>query len=479
MRLARKLVAVLVLGLLLFTIGFDLRDIRNDQRTDEQQLERDLRQAAVGFGASLDVVEQTVGGDAAARVIALRNARGGSQVRRLSAAALEGLLPPNERALLAQQGTLRVILDGGHPQARMAVYQSLLAGGYLEMSQSLDGVHAQIRAAVIDLLWKSLLLFLMAALCAFVLGALFVARPIQTLIGFARRIGQGDLNQRVILSGRDELGELASTLNTMCERLTLARTQLAAQTAEKIAAIEQLRHADRLKTVGQLSAGIAHELGTPLNVVSGHAKMILSGESTVQEVAESADVIIAQTEHIAAIIRQLLDFARPNKPSFAEVDLVSVSRHTVKMLAHLAAEKKVQLVLEEASQPVIARADDGQIGQALLNLIVNALQAVKPKCSVFVRVHHATVVPPNGQEALDWACIDVRDEGPGISSDDLPRIFDPFFTTKAAGEGSGLGLSVSRGIVEEHGGFIDVKSTVLQGSCFSIFLPRAEKRLAS
>lgn len=361
----------------------------------------------------------------------------------------------------------------------MVVYRRLSRDSYIEVSQSLQGLNEQIRAGVRGILLKSAILFVLAALCMIFLGAWFVARPVQTLMAFARRIGEGDLSQRVVLAGHDELSELGATLNTMCERLAEARAQLAAEAAERVAAVQQLRHADRLKTLGQLAAGIAHELGTPLNVVSGHAKMIMSGDFGPDEVRESAGVIKDQIAHITAVIRQLLDFARPSRLVLAPVDVAELVKHTVKLLSHLAAERRVRIVFGEKLEELTARIDAGQIRQALMNLLFNAVQACKPSQAVRVSVRRASDLRPGASDRTGYAVVSVQDEGHGISRDDLPRIFEPFFTTKAAGEGSGLGLSVARGIIEEHGGFIEVDSAPGAGSCFSLYIPLLDNGVSS
>ncbi|HNN92901.1 MAG TPA: ATP-binding protein [Pseudomonadota bacterium] len=475
MRLTWKLVAVFALGMLLLSIAFDAHDIRNDVVAEQAQLSRTLLQTARGVGSAVEDLERLAGREAVSRFIAERNAHGQSSIRRLSAAELGSRLSPNERERLGREGVLQRLIAPEKKSGHMVIYQLLQGGDVLEVAQSLERMHAQIRDGVTAIIWQSVLLFLLAAVCVLLLGAVFVARPVGQLIEFARRVGDGDLSQRIALTRRDELAELAETMNTMCQRLADARAQITRETNERIRTVEQLRHADRLKTVGQLAAGIAHELGTPLNVVGGHAKMITTGESSPQEIQESAHIILDQTAHITAVIRQLLDFARPNKPVPSDVDLAELARHTAHLLGHLASERRVKLVLADPLPATPVRVDAGQIRQALTNLIVNALQAVSVGKSVTVQLRVSQAVGPGGGSRRDFACLAVQDEGPGVSPEDLPRLFDPFFTTKPVGEGSGLGLSVARGIVEENGGFIDVQSTQGQGSCFSIYLPLAKQ----
>src|SRR5208337_2658068 len=139
-------------------------------------------------------------------------------------------------------------------------------------------------------------------------------RPLDLLIAKARRIGGGDLTGPVHLRSRDELAELAENLNHMCAKLAESETRLRQETAARIMALEQLRHADRLKTVGRLASGIAHELGTPLNVVAGRAGLIGSGKLDSQQIVESAAAIKQEADKMTTIIRHLLDFARASTP---------------------------------------------------------------------------------------------------------------------------------------------------------------------
>lgn len=471
MRLTWKLVAVFALGMLLLSIGFDAHDIRRDVVAEQALLIRTLEQTARGVGSAIEDLERIAGRDAAERFVAERNARGQSHIRRLSPAEQAQLLSPAERERLQGDGSLHRTTTPEKDSGRMLIYQRLQGGDVLEVSQSLERMHAQIRDGVTAIIWQSVLLLLLAAVCVLLMGALFVARPVGQLISFARRVGEGDLSQRLSLRGRDELAELGQELSAMCQRLADARAQITRETNERIRTVEQLRHADRLKTVGQLAAGIAHELGTPLNVVSGHAKMITTGESSAGEIQESAHIILDQTAHITAVIRQLLDFARPNKPVPSDLDLADLARHTTHLLGHFASERRVKLVLSDPLPSIPARVDAGQIRQALTNLIVNAIQAVENGKSVTVQLRLQKAAAPGTQSLREWACLSVQDEGPGIAADDLPRLFDPFFTTKPVGDGSGLGLSVARGIVEENGGFIEVQTPAGRGSCFTIHLP--------
>lgn len=238
---------------------------------------------------------------------------------------------------------------------------------------------------------------------------------------------------------------------------------------------EQLRHADRLSTVGQLASGVVHELGTPLNVVHGRAGMIARGDLTDREVCESAGIIQGQVERMTVLLRQLLDFARRGAPEKSHVEIQRWVESTLELLASFGEHRGIRVECTGEETHVKVEADPGQIRQVLMNLVLNAMHAMPRGGELRVGIRPVSRRPPGGEEETcrSYVCIDVRDEGCGISPEDLPRIFDAFFTTKEAGEGTGLGLSIALGIVREHGGWIDVESEPGKGSRFSVYLPFA------
>jgi len=304
-----------------------------------------------------------------------------------------------------------------------------------------------------------------------------VGRPIHGLVEKARRIGAGDFSKPLVLRQRDELSQLAGEMNAMAEHLDAAVHRIAAESSARIAAVEQLRHADRLTTVGKLASGIAHELGTPLNVVSGRAQMILAGEvADPDEVAKVARIVVEQVERMTRIVRQLLDFSRSRSPEKRPTDVVQLARQTAALLEPLAARHDVELRCIDPPAPLGVSVDPGQIQQALTNLVVNAIQATPPGGHVRIRVETQDLAPDpaGGHRPGPHAVLEVEDDGEGIPAERLAAIFDPFFTTKPVGEGTGLGLSVAYGIAQEHGGWIDVRSDPGRGSCFCIWLPRGD-----
>ncbi len=366
--------------------------------------------------------------------------------------------------------------DGTEARAYLYVPVSLepFSAGALELSESLAPERHFLRETITRLVITTGVMALVSGLVAILVGVYFVGRPMRRLAERARRIGEGDLDSRVDLKQKDEIGQLATEMDAMVDRLKLAQGRIETETAARITALEQLRHADRLMTVGKLASGIAHELGTPLNVVAGRARMAMEPGVTPDEVALNARIIVEQSERMTRIIRQLLDFARRGRAQKAPVNLPTLARQTLTLLKPMAEKHGVVSAVTAPPDLPDVQVDQGQMQQVLTNLLVNAMHAMPKGGSLSVAMELVTATPPAdvGGEAAPFVRVDVTDSGTGIAPEHRSHIFEPFFTTKDVGEGTGLGLSVAHGMVREHGGWIAVRSEVGQGSTFSIFLPQ-------
>jgi two-component system NtrC family sensor kinase len=210
----------------------------------------------------------------------------------------------------------------------------------------------EFRAEIMQIVARTALAALAAFFAVAVAGYLFVGRPVRRLVAKARRIGSGDLTGPLAITQKDEVGELAKEINQMCERLAAAQARVEEETNRRLATSEQLRHADRLTTVGKLASGVAHELGTPLNVVSGRAKMIVRGQVSGPGLVESAQVIVDQTERMTNTIRQLLNFARRRKPQHRRESLRGVVERTLSLLRPMAEKSSVVCkVIQDEPEP--------------------------------------------------------------------------------------------------------------------------------
>jgi signal transduction histidine kinase len=245
---------------------------------------------------------------------------------------------------------------------------------------------------------------------------------------------------------------------------------------ERRSTAAQLRQAERLGAIGKMAAGIAHELGTPLNVIAGYAEIVASDRATPARLATASSVILAQTKKMTSIIRGLLDFSRRAGAERADVDLDAIARSAAAMLTPAAEKSKVAIEVDSAGQgKAIVNGNALELEQVLVNLMMNGIQAMPNGGTLRVHVRDSARDPEAEDAAApsSVASLEVEDDGVGIATESLGMVFDPFYTTRDVGDGTGLGLSVSYGIVCDHGGRIEVSSAVGEGSRFSVYLPRA------
>jgi len=464
MRLTGKLVLVFVAVVVLVLSGSGWLQFHQGAELFDRDMRRDAAFAVRILAHDVEVTWQHRGRKAALEI--LRDPV--LTTRHFDATWIDQLAdaPPGVREMVP--GDVRSIRTASSMETWTAVR---VRGGEMGAVRLREPLTEQRQYVAATIRRTALTTALLAAACAVataVLSSFFVGRPTRRMVAKARRIGAGDLGGRLDLRQRDELGEIAREIDAMCERLAEARAGLEAETERRIAAVEALRHADRLMTVGLLASGIAHELGTPINVVAGRAQMIATGEVEGAEVTDSARVIVEQSARMTAIIRQLLDFARKSGGERRRQDVAATVVRATDLLSAMARKAGVGLTVDAAA--VEATIDDGQIEQVVTNLVVNAIHATPSGGKVAVDVSTAVAQGPDGWPRR-CARIRVHDSGHGMDDTTRARIFEPFFTTKQVGDGTGLGLSVSWGIVREHGGWIDVKSAPGQGSTFSVWLP--------
>jgi two-component system NtrC family sensor kinase len=464
MRLTRKFIAALVIGVALVALVQGYLDYQRDRDTFDRQLHAEAAALGRALGRGVADVWQRDGEPAARQFLYSAASKSGRLQARwvwLDAKGPDAPRAPREQVEPIREDQVVSTRDDRRrlllTYIRVDVPEARVGG--VEITQSLEQLDAYVKSSLRLQIVGSVSAVVIAALLALGLGVVFIGRPISRLAAKARRVGTGDLSGPLVLRQRDELGELAKEINLMCERLA--------------SAMDQLRHADRLTTVGKLASGLAHELGTPLNVVRGRAKLIVDGEVEGPEIADSARIVVEQAERMTALIRQLLDFARPRQLQKASVDVNALARRVCELVATIARKAEVTLV-PPGDGTLTVEADDGQLAQVLTNLIVNGLQATPGGGTVTIRAQSVEHQPPPyvGGEHTSWIAIEVVDTGSGIDAAARARIFEPFYTTKDIGEGTGLGLSVSWGIIREHGGWIDVTSTPGNGATFTVYLPR-------
>ncbi|MCH8510660.1 MAG: two-component sensor histidine kinase [Kiritimatiellae bacterium] len=273
-------------------------------------------------------------------------------------------------------------------------------------------------------------------------------------------IASGERAHRHLPEGPLELAELGQHFNRMLDDIDRAESELARGRQQQHALEEKLRHAEKLAAIGELAAGVAHELGTPLSLIDAKSQRALRvGEAAESDQKGWADVR-RETQRMESIIRQLLDFSRRHQVSKRPVSAGDVVEAAVASLENFAHENQTTLDFD-GKKDCQLKADPVRLEQALSNLLRNAIQAA-----------------PGGKVRADWreageeVIFSVEDDGTGVDPSIRDKLFEPFFTTKNVGEGTGLGLSVVHGIVGEHGGRVEIEDLPGKGTRFQLFLPK-------
>jgi len=243
---------------------------------------------------------------------------------------------------------------------------------------------------------------------------------------------------------------------------------------DRLALEREVQQAEKLAVVGQLAAGIAHQIGTPLNVISGSAEYLMMEWGADRPRPQELEIIVAQTDRITKLIRQLLNFARPTRMELGAVRMNELLDEVIGLTEHQIVKERISIQTDFQPELPSLVGDANQLEQAFLNIVVNAWHAMPEGGTLSLRTR---LVPGGdrlrrgGRAAAAGVEVVIADTGVGIPPEHLPRIFDPFFSTKGVGKGTGLGLAITRRIVEDHHGTIEVSSEVQRGTSFRIWLP--------
>lgn len=316
----------------------------------------------------------------------------------------------------------------------------------------------------VDLRRRTVVVFLtitlFGAVAAFAI-AYFISRKISASVkklAFAsERLAHGDLDVRVEIKSHDELHELAEAFNFMAEALRKRDEKLREFTTRRIMESERLAH------IGQLAAGIAHEINNPLTGIVTYSHLLLERAKADNGTREFLEKIVKQADRCRDIIRGLLDFARQRKPDKRPSSVNRVLEECISLVENQALFHNIRITRNLAPDLPKVFMDPSQIQQVFMNMIINAAEAMNGNGELKLATRH---LPADGVVEIQFS-----DTGHGIAEEDLDRIFDPFFTTKEVGHGTGLGLAISYGIIKEHKGTITVESQVGKGTTFTIRLP--------
>jgi two-component system NtrC family sensor kinase len=356
--------------------------------------------------------------------------------------------------------------------------------GIVDVAYSLDEIDQSIKTHGLHLIGISLGVILLISVSAGVLLQRLIYLPLKDLESGVEKLASGRRDPDIPVRNDDEFGHVASSFNAMTKALNDSRRELEElvqtlelkieeRTQELRVAEAEIARGEKLASVGVLAAGIAHELNNPLTGVLTFTSLLRRKMPDGSEDAEDLDLVIRETRRCAAIIKRLLDFAREKVPVKGWFDLNQVIEETIRFTDRPASLRQIEITADLDPGLPQVWGDADLIKQIVLNLLVNAQQAIEVQGSIRVatRPYMAKAPAKPGVEALPMVEIVVKDSGCGIPEANLQRIFDPFFTSKEVGKGTGLGLSVSYGIVKAHGGRINVESVVGEGSTFHILLP--------
>jgi two-component system NtrC family sensor kinase len=330
-----------------------------------------------------------------------------------------------------------------------------------------------LEAKYADVRWKALSLFIMITVAGMALAiglgyiiANKISRPVQQLIKASVQVSQGNLSPEIGSISKGEIGVLQKTFKQM-----LASIQERDQRQKAESEIKLLQ-SEKQASIGKLAGGVAHEINNPLTGIFTFTHMLLRRKDIPEEVRSDLETIAQETERVRKIVKGLLDFSRQTELDREPTDVNRLVRFSISLVENQALIKGVNLSFEAGEGLPMITLDRNQMQSVLLNIIINALDATDPGGSITITSGIGVSTSKPGQNGIEILCTDT---GCGISPENLNKLFDPFFTTKDVGHGTGLGLSVSYGIVERHGGTIWVQSKIGKGSTFKVWLPIEEQ----
>jgi len=354
--------------------------------------------------------------------------------------------------------------------------------GVIDTDLSLTTVDTQVAQRQRQQIAFSVIAVVLISLASLLVVWLVIDRPVRELAHATRRVAQGDLESRLEVRSADELGELATSFNKMTGELASARAELTGWAGELEQRVEQkanqlkrahdhLLQVEKMASVGKLAAVVAHEINNPLAGILTYTKLLRKWlgtnegqEAKREEVRSALELIEVESRRCGEIVRNLLTFSRNAPIHFEAADLRKVVEGVVKLVHHQTELAGIQLHVEMDPALPATYCDLAAIEQVLLALVMNAIDAMPRGGNLWVRLQD---VPEENEVELQ-----VQDDGSGIPQEMLPLLFEPFFTTKERGRGVGLGLAVSRSIVDRHGGEIAVASELGRGTTITVRLPR-------
>jgi len=345
--------------------------------------------------------------------------------------------------------------------------------GVLDTTISLEDFQREKAQIYKQMLISGVISVIILSLLLSLLLTRFVNRPIRKLLAATKTAAHGNLDQTVSIRSHDELGELSGSFNNMISELKRSRDaieewtqtlehRVRERTQELQQVQDQLIRAGKMAALGELAAGVAHEINNPLTGVLTFSSLMLKKVDENNPWKKDLENIVQQTTRCRNIVRGLLDFARQRKPDKKEWDIHTLIDRTVTLVENQARFQNIKIVKEFKTDIGMLFVDGDQIQQVFMNIIINAADAMAGDGGTLT-------IKTNMKDGT--AEVSFTDTGCGMPKEHLSKLFAPFFTTKETGKGTGLGLAISYGIIQSHNGEIDVESEVGKGSTFRIRLP--------
>lgn len=487
MKVATRITMATAVVVALASASYAFLDLRSRRWERRAALEREARAVATALRFDVETQPSAFRAPSESTLRDLSRAAGGWKVTVLPGARAS--TPPigdetpaqlrrlNAMVLVPKQGG---DIEGGQFYYDLPIRAASDRGGEPEIIGMLEIAKATdvLEATTDDLSRVATLVLLIVGITTVMVGVFamqLVSRPITKLLRGIDDVAKGDLSHVILSERDDEIGAIATRFNEMTFSLRESRGETQRQNEAKLALEQRLGQTEKLATLGQLAAEIAHEVGTPLNVIAGRARAIERKSKEPEVVEKNAGIIAEQTARITRIIQRLLDFTRRKVGTAApaEVNLNDIAQSTIELLAGQFSSARVRVRFERSGQPARVAGDSDRLQQVLINLLLNAVQAMPDGGALVVETGTVRRTRPGleGSAEQDFVSIAVTDTGVGIAADIKDRIFDPFYTTKEGQGGTGLGLAVVSGIVKEHDGWIDVDDARPSGTVFRVFLP--------
>jgi len=342
--------------------------------------------------------------------------------------------------------------------------------GNLAVVRSLQSMNEELSKTRTFILVSFISFILFSSLLCFFLGQIYITRPLLKLRQAMRAFKNSTEPPKSLpVEGSDEISSVTQEFNRMTVELFSAYRRLEDETQQRRQLQRALQEADKLITIGQLSAGLAHEIGSPLQIVNGRARALASCAEHPDDVRRLADILVVQTDRITRIVQRLLEFARRRPPERVHCDIAVAIAEVLDMLRYEVRRHNIELRFTCPEKlPLMLTNRDG-VQQIVLNLVSNALASIADGGTITVDLHEATLT--RFTEIIPALRLSITDTGKGIAPEHVSQLFEPFFTTRGDQGGTGLGLAVVKAIITELRGTIVAESEPGKGSCFIVHLP--------